>query len=100
MTASTVLTTWVRTFQSSDADPRQSVLTFLGEYAPNYDVEQVLVDYVDAIDDLLPVELHLATNGEVYGPWGWDGDASQALREADQAVDFYAIAELYDSADA
>jgi hypothetical protein len=95
VTVSTVLTTWTLAFQSSDPDPRHAAISALGEYAGGYDIDGLVAAYVDAIDAQLPDGLALARNGEVYGPYRWDGDPGQALRDAHEAVDFWALAEAH-----
>lgn len=96
MTPTTVLTTWVLALRGSTADPRHDVITSLGEFGNDYDTDALTRAYVDAIDAELPLHLTLALNGEVYGPADWTGDASAALRDALDAVDFGALAEQHD----
>lgn len=104
MTATTVLTTWVQTFQGGDADPRHAVTIALeasddaadAADAADFDVDALTTAWVEALNAELSADLHLASNGEVYGPDGWDGDAGQELRDAVEAVDFWAIAERCD----
>lgn len=102
MTTTTVLATWALAFQGSSPDPRHDVITALGEFADDYDTDALTRAWVDALDDVLPDELTLASNGEVYGPSDWTGNAGQVLRDAVNGddgvggVDFWALAARYD----
>jgi hypothetical protein len=103
MTTTTVHTTWALTFSSSSPDPRHDVLNALGEYAGDYDTDALTRAWVDALAAALPDALTLASNGEVYGPAGWTGNAAQALRDAVNGidgtggVDFWALAAQHDT---
>lgn len=97
MTTTTTLTTWTLAFQSSDPDPRHAVATALGEYGDDYDIDGLVAAYVAEINSRLPEELTLAGD-QVYGPYGWDGDAAAALRDAHEDVDFWALAEQHENA--
>jgi hypothetical protein len=94
MTPTTVLTTWPR--GSSTGNPRHEVITSLGEFGNDYDVDALTRAWVDAIDAALPAELTLALNGEVYGPADWTGDPVQALHDAIEAVEFWPLVEAHD----
>lgn len=97
MTPTTVLTTWP--LGNSTSEPRHEVIDSLTDYSADYDIDALTRAWVDAIDAALPAELTLALNGEVYGPADWTGDATQALQDAVEEVDFWALAAQHDNTD-
>jgi hypothetical protein len=97
MTATTVLTTWVRTFQRGEADLYDYVVASLGEHVDTFDVDHLADEVLDTVNENLPAGLWLHSNGELIGPAGDSAEVAEAkLREAVEDVDFWTIAQGHD----
>jgi hypothetical protein len=94
MTATTELTSWSQ-IEPYSADPTHTVVGALGDFADDYDIEGLTRALIAAVNQRLP-ELSLTYVGIVYGPYDYKGNATEEVREAYDAVDFFAIAEQYD----
>jgi hypothetical protein len=96
MTATTSYGTWNNRVESGELTVEQSVLTALGDFAHEYDLDAIAADYRNAINDALPSGVSL--NGdEFYGPYYTaDRDFGDCPMDEDDRLDIKAIVETVD----
>lgn len=73
-----------------------SVHEALGEYAGSFDVDGLVDAYRAAIVAALPEEISI-NGSEFYGPYPAPADATDAIRSAVASVDFWMLADRFDT---
>lgn len=101
----TVYGTWFTRVQDGTLTLEASVLTALGDFTADYDVDAITWDYKEAVNAALPEGVSLQGD-EFHGParttdatWGpdlEDEDGRLDLETIVKGVDFWAIATKYD----
>ncbi len=95
MTSTTVLTSWARA-NGSYASPVEEAKALLGEFVADFDSDAFARDYVAEINAALPEGLVVTESGDVYGPYGYAGDATQDVRAAADGVDLDELLSRHD----
>ena len=93
MSITTSIGTWATVVGSTYGSMTQDIAGDLGEYAEDHDLDAIETDYRDAINAALPEGVTLAGD-EFYGP-AHEAIDRDAIREAVEGVDFWAIAERH-----
>lgn len=107
MTTTTSYGTWNNRVEPSDLTVEQSVTVSLGDYASEYDIDEIVSEYRTAINAVLPAGVSLIGD-EFIGPyspadatWGpelEDEDGRLNIKAIVEDIDFWAIAARHENA--
>lgn len=96
------MTTSYGSFVGNVADPggagsmRGYITAALGDYADDYDIDEIVDEYRDAINDALDGTGITLAGDEFYGPYPRPENAGETIADAIESVDFWTIVERHD----
>lgn len=87
--------TWNNHGDMSSVRVEDSVAAFLNEFVDDYDFDNLVAAYREAINKALPEDVALRGDN-FYGPYPQIDDAGELIREAIESVNLSELAEQYD----